>query len=274
MHRSKSLFAVTWGILILFLLTVHLQACTFEGYDEKEEFQKAFPLKEDGIFALTNVNGNVTVETWAKDEVSVWAEKAVRGRRDNLDKIQIEIESGSRYVRVNTVYPKIPNFRGRVRYEIKVPEGVKLEKIRTVNGSVNITGLVYDVLAASTNGNVVIREASGKLDLSTTNGSVKASDVEGEIQARSTNGSIRLEIYSVTDEIKARTTNGGISLSIESSNVNADVEARTTNGRIHVDFPVTIEGGWSSKRSLEGRIGDGGPLISLKTTNGSVKILD
>ncbi len=59
---------------------------------------------------------------------------------------------------------------------------------------------------------------------------------------------------------------------IDSKNIDADIEARTTNGRISIDFPVTIQSGQISKRRLDGRIGDGGPLISLKTTNGPVKI--
>ena len=78
----------------------------------------------------------------------------------------------------------------------------------------------------------------------------------------------------MTEGISARSTNGGITLSIEDRSFDADLEARTTNGSIQVDFPVTIQAGWNSKRHIEGKIGDGGSLISLKTTNGSIKIID
>jgi len=206
--------------------------------------------------------------------VDIQAEKAVRGRRENLDKIKIEIESGSGRITVNTIFPKIRNFRGRVSYEIKVPEGLELEKIKTVNGNVDISGPVTDVRATTTNGDISISEASGQLICSTTNGNVNAEDVSGEISARSTNGSIHLDIDSLSDEITARTTNGGISLTIDSKDIDADVEASTTNGRVTIDFPVTIQSGRISKRRLDGRIGNGGPLISLKTTNGPIKILN
>lgn len=273
MHKKVN---KTFIIFLLFLLVSgasSLQAGVFQGYNQKEDFQKTLPMDKDGTFILMNLNGPVSIQTWNRNEVEIQAEKAVRGRRENLDKIKIEIESGPRLITVNTVFPKIRSFRGKVSYEIRVPEGLEIEKINSVNGNINISGPVTDVRATTTNGNISISEASGQLFFSTTNGSVNTEDVQGEISARSTNGSIRLHVDSISDDIIVRTTNGGISLTIASKDVDADVEASTTNGRVTTDFPITIQGGQISKRRLNGRIGDGGPLLSLRTTNGSIKIL-
>ena len=271
--RFKAFALTAAFITVLFVsFTGCFGTASLRGYDEKDTFQKTLPLKRGGTFSLKNINGNITIETWDRKEVDIQAEKAVRGRRENLDRIKIEIETGPRSVAVVTVFPKIPRFNGRVKYEIKVPENVELEKIRTTNGSVYIYGPLGDVDVQSTNGDVTVDGASGRLSFSTTNGSVDASDVQGEIQAHSSNGSIHLEVASITGNISVRTTNGSISLTVDSPDINADLEARTTNGRIYVDFPLTISGGWSSRRAVEGKIGEGGPLISLKTTNGSVKI--
>ncbi len=275
MHNKIRKSAIVISFLFCFFLgSTILQAGVLQGYNQKEDFHKTIPLDREGIFRLINVNGPVTIETWDRDEVDIRAEKAVRGRHENLDKIKIEIESGSHVIKVNTVFPKIRGFRGKVSYEIKVPKNIKLEKIRTVNGDINIQGPLTDVRVATTNGDVSITDVSGHLVFSTTNGKVSAEDVHGEISARSTNGNIYLEIDSVSDEITASTTNGGITLTIDSKNIDADIEARTTNGRIFIDFPVTIQSGQISRRRLDGRIGDGGPLISLKTTNGPIKILN
>lgn len=274
MHQKNHKTAVILFLFCFFLGVTVLQAGVFQRYNEKEDFQKTFPLDRDGTFSLINVNGHVSIETWNRDEVDIRAEKAVRGSRENLDKIKIEIESGPHRISINTVFPKIRSFRGKVSYEIKVPEGLELEKIRTVNGNVSIFGPVTDVRATTTNGNISISEASGRLFFSTTNGNVNTKDIHGEIDVRSTNGSIRLEVDSISDEITARTTNGGISLTIDSKNIDADIEVRTTNGRVTIDFPVTIQSGQISKKRLDGRIGAGGPLISLKTTNGPIKILN
>jgi DUF4097 and DUF4098 domain-containing protein YvlB len=273
MHSKNYKTALFLFLSCIFLATTTLQAGVFQRYDEKEDFLKTLPLDKDGTFSLINLNGPVTIKTWNRVEVEIMAEKSVRGSRENLDKIKIEIDADSNSIVVNTIFPKMRTFRGKVSYEIKVPEGLKLEKISSVNGNLNIHGPVTDVRATTTNGDISISEASGRLDFSTTNGNVKTEDVHGEISARSTNGSISLEVDSISDEITARTTNGGISLTIDSGDIDADVEARTTNGRVTIDFPVKIQSGQISKRSFDGRIGEGGPLISLKTTNGPIKIL-
>jgi hypothetical protein len=39
-----------------------------------------------------------------------------------------------------------------------------------------------------------------------------------------------------------------------------------------VDFPVTLKNLTPSKHRVEAKIGQGGPEISLETTNGSIKI--
>jgi hypothetical protein len=54
--------------------------------------------------------------------------------------------------------------------------------------------------------------------------------------------------------------------------VNAQVVARTTNSSISSDFEVKMQGEFSKNR-LEGVIGNGGPLIDLSTSNGSIRLL-
>ena len=65
------------------------------------------------------------------------------------------------------------------------------------------------------------------------------------------------------------TVNGSVTLTVPAS-VDADVEIRTTNGRITTDLPITTTR--SSRRRVEGTLGDGGPELRLKTVNGSVRL--
>ena len=116
-------------------------------------------------------------------------------------------------------------------------------------------------------------DASGELEAGTTNGEVRVSRFEGRIEADTTNGNIRLEGVGFKDGVTAETTNGSITLAIASpESLNADLRAGVTNGHITVDFPVTLQNLSKSKRRVEGRIGQGGPEISLHTTNGSIKL--
>jgi hypothetical protein len=50
------------------------------------------------------------------------------------------------------------------------------------------------------------------------------------------------------------------------------VVARTTNSSISSDFEVKMQGEFSKNR-LEGVIGNGGSLIDLSTSNGSIRLL-
>jgi DUF4097 and DUF4098 domain-containing protein YvlB len=118
-----------------------------------------------------------------------------------------------------------------------------------------------------------VEDASGELKAATTNGGIQVNRFEGKLQAETTNGNIRLEGLTFKDGIVAETTNGSITLAIASPEaLNANLLARTTNGHITVDFPVTLKNLSQSKHRVEAKIGQGGPEISLETTNGSIRI--
>jgi hypothetical protein len=237
----------------------------------REAFEKTLPLEKDGTFSIKNTNGAIHIATWDKPEVEIKAEKIARRQESDLERVRIDIEtSGSNRVSVKTVYEKFRNLRVEVQYEIRVPEGVNLEYVQLTNGTVELEGGFSDVQASTTNGNVILNKASGDIHLSTTNGSVKAYDVEGPLEAGTTNGSVHLEVGALHDRIKAGTTNGSITL-VLSGKPDADLNARTTNGSIHLDFPVTVSG-TLSRRSIQGTVGQGGPQVSLRTTNGSITI--
>ncbi len=218
-------------------------------------------------------HGSVTITTWKEDKVDIKALKTTKGDPDKLKEVKIEVEATTNSVSVNTIYPRGKNIRVSVKYEVKVPQGVNLGKVKSTNGNIYITGPVGHTNASTTNGRVDLDGAKGTISLSSTNGRIDAVNIKGELDARSTNGTIVLEMLSFEDTIKAKTTNGSITLRVGSlEKVNADFNARTTNGSISLDLPVTLKGMKKSRRSLEGQIGQGGPEILLRTTNGSIKI--
>jgi DUF4097 and DUF4098 domain-containing protein YvlB len=283
--NSKKMFAIIpfFALLILFLSSTSI-ACEVSsgsddflsalfGKEESEEFSKVLPLKSDGTFNLRNVNGSITIRTWKEAKVDIKALKTTKGDPDKLQEVKIEVEASANSVSVDTIYPRGRNIRVSVNYEIRVPQGVNLGKVRSTNGSVYITGPVGNTTASTTNGRIELDGAKGTISLSSTNGRIEAANVKGELEAGTTNGTIVLEMVSFEDKIKAKTTNGSITLRVGSlKTVNADFNARTVNGSISLDLPVTLKSMKKSRRSLEGQIGQGGPEISLRTVNGSIKI--
>jgi hypothetical protein len=240
-------------------------------YRYKEDFVKTYPLDADGTFSLQNTNGIVRVTTWSKPGVEIKAVKSA-SRESDLERLEIKISADPRSVSVETIYPRRPLLRAKVTYEISVPEGVRLDRVRTTNGNIELTGRYSDVRAGTTNGDIRCDSVVGALDLSTTNGSIKAQDVVGRVKVGTTNGGVTLGLRDIKDTIEAGTTNGSITLRVQ-GDLNADLTARTTNGRVNTDFPITILGTvGGSRHRVEGRIGGGGPEISLHTTNGSIHI--
>lgn len=244
----------------------------FEGQKYTESFSKTLPLKAGGRFSLRNTNGFIRVTTWDREEVEISALKTAYRDRDNLDRVEIEIETPGSDVRVDTVYEKFRNLRVKVDYEVKVPEGAILDGLRSTNGDIELAGRFADVRAGTTNGDIQVEGAEGRLDLGTTNGGIRGRDLKGSVDADTTNGSIHLDLNEITGDIRAETTNGSIELRLGGS-INAEFSARSTNGSITVDFPVTVQGTVSSRHRIQGRIGSGGPSIEVGTTNGSIRIL-
>lgn len=238
-----------------------------------EQFHKSFPLDASGSFSLKNTNGNVHISTWNKNEVDISAVKTARKKEEDLKKVTIEIDARAGSVAVDTIYPKriLNNIQVSVEYEVKVPEGVRLEMIDTTNGSIELRGRYGDVKADTTNGEIILSGSAKTASLDTTNGDIKADSVQGRVYADTTNGSIIFAVTSVTDDIKADTTNGSIRVKL-GGDVNAQLKAHTTNGTIEVDFPVTLQSISKRRNRIEGTIGKGGALLSLETTNGSITI--
>jgi hypothetical protein len=55
-------------------------------------------------------------------------------------------------------------------------------------------------------------------------------------------------------------------------NVNADISATTVNGGISSELDLVVKKSPPGGRKLEGKLGQGGPMVKLTTVNGAVHI--
>ena len=279
-----------FGVAVIILASSLLWADTIE-----ERFEKTVPMEFGGYFSLSNRNGSIEISSWDREEVRIEALKKVKSSsrsraRDAMEELRIDIRTrGDDEVIVETDYPRQYGgdsfgglldaiFGGRkkpqisVSYRITVPEQVDLN-VGTTNGSIEVEDIEGEASVSSTNGKIDMYHIKGYIDVSTTNGRIDLTDIDGGVDVGTTNGGVDVEYSSraeIRDDISIRTTNGGIELVLP-EDVDADINARTTNGHIDTDFPITVRGRYG-KKHLSGRINDGGPLIELKTTNGSIHI--
>jgi DUF4097 and DUF4098 domain-containing protein YvlB len=223
-----------------------------------EELHKTYPLDADGRVSLTNVNGDVRISAWDRNEVQVDAIK--RGStQEALNEADIVIDSAASSISIRTRYPESRRWRqetARVEYTLKVPRRSRLFAVETVNGGVDVAGVVGNVKVSSVNGAVVARNLESEAQLSTVNGRVEAT----------------FEKLQGTPSISLHTVNGSISLSIPDRS-NAELSASTVHGRISSDFGVPASHGHKHGGSFSGRIGSGGARIKLSSVNGGISIL-
>jgi hypothetical protein len=232
-------------------------AASADPYSSFEKFSKTYPLVATGTVQLSNINGSVDIVAWDKPEVLVEAEKRAPSDED-LQRLQIKVEATADHLVIKTEHERMSgwfskNARGEVRYQLKVPAGVRLEKIGVVNSNITVTGV------------------RGAVNLSTVNGRIRASGLGADAQLDTVNGSITAEFdtFKAGQILKAKSVNGGCEFTLP-KDAAAQVDTSTVNGSTRCAFPITLEK--SSRRSLRGTIGGGGATLKVSTVNGSIAI--
>ena len=201
-------------------------------------------------------NGGITVEAWDRPDILVQARITVHARtegrvREMASNIEVSANSSS-------ISARGPRHERReswsVAWRIYAPAETALD-LEVLNGGIRITGM------------------SGRTRFNATNGGVRLVDMAGDVSGATTNGGLAIELTGPTwrgSGMDVRATNGGVQLRIPDG-YSAMFETGTVNGRLNLDFPITVQGRFGG-RSLSFTLGDGGPLIRARTTNGGVRI--
>lgn len=257
---------------ILIFLLIFTFSLSYAGIVRKE-FEKSYSVKLGSQVILSNVNGEVQVLSWEKQEVKIQAKiKVTGGSQRELDEfikqVEIEVDKGNNYLKIKANYPERGNGSGfldwvfgdqkpevSIDYVLNVPKKTDLD-IKTVNG------------------NIEVQAIDGNINLKSTNGQIEAQDLRGSIEAKTVNGAIEIDVLelSPTESISFGTVNGSIDLRLPAE-IKATVDASCVNGGIETDFPLTISGKFVGKK-VQGEINGGGASISLKTVNGSIQLLE
>jgi len=258
-RRSLAVKAV-FGIACSLPLALAAQAFDHRG-SLSEEFHQTYPISATGRIELDNINGDVHVSTWDRNEVKVDAIKYA-DTKERLDEAKIEIHNGQDYLSIETRYPDHDhNFNwgshnnpATVDYTLTVPKTIRLDEIKLINGEFDVTGVSGEVHASCINGRLEARDLSGRAALSTINGRLiaKFNQLAGE-------------------EVELNSVNGSVELTIPSDS-NAEVEASTVSGSIDNDFGLHVVHHRYVGHELRAEIGSGGTRIKLENVNGRIDI--
>ena len=231
-----------------------------DDYSFKEPFKKTGAFSATGSITLENVNGNVEIQTWDKNEILIEGEKSAR-TEEELKAVELTMDVSDRRAAIKVRLPKRSGswffggtIRASVRFTLTVPVTANLDQIETVNAKVSLDGV------------------RGNAHVETVNGGIQAADLGGSARLETVNGQINATFASVSagQEFSFETVNGSVTVALPE---NAGVALRTSvvNGHVDCDFPLTLTKS-SGRRNLSGTIGDGRASLKAEAVNGSIHI--
>lgn len=251
-QHNRGVTAMVYSALVAMAVLLVSQC----GFASDRVFERSYPLHHGGTFLLQNVNGSVEVDGWDRDEVDVRAVKLARDGTQDLSEVQIEVESQPGQVLVHTRYPKGAGADVAVEYHIYVPSKVLLSNVETINGSVLVNGI------------------DGAGELHSVNGNVEVLKSAGRFSAKTTNGNVRVELSQLGEgaPMDVETVNGSVVLGLPSS-ARANLKILNLNGDFSSELPVNSTMTSEDARALRGKLGVGGGEISVRTVNGTIRLV-
>lgn len=224
------------------------------GYFHQESSQ-IYALSARGRVSLQNINGDVHIRAWDRNEVRIEAVKTASSR-GLLDDARVVVDASSDSIRIRTRYEDGSNANpGSVEFTVMVPRHAQLSEIKLINGAVDIEGVSGGVNASSVNGTVRAEKIAGDARLSTVNGRLEAT----------------FEHLEDARMISMNSVNGPISLAIP-YDAGAEFNARNVTGGIDNDFGIPVSRGAAAGTRLHGVRRGGGTYIDLHNVNGTICI--
>ncbi len=210
------------------------------------------PAGRSSIVVDAGKNGGIEVRGTDTNEIKIWARVILwdvyRDEADELAKDvriltddQIEVEAPS-------------HLKYAVSFRIEVPRDSNLDLV-------------------AYNGGISVENVDGTIEFDTHNGGIRLENVAGDVEGFTMNGGIVVQFEGQTwngDGLNVETRNGGIQLMIP-EDYSARLVTGTTNGSLYVGRGFGIDVGRKTKR-VRTKLGNGGALLRVVTTNGGVKI--
>lgn len=273
------------------------------------DFHYSYPMNANGHLSVETLNGPIEISRWNQAEIDISGTKHAP-TQSLVDAFEISVDHSPGAVSVRAVRPADARGGYGASFAIKVPNGVIIDRATSSNGPIHITDAAGPARLKTSNGAVRVENFQGALDIQTSNGPIELDTVKGALTARTSNGHIRArsvdgafdaetsnsgiqaivahadhEVHAetrngpidldlpsgLTADVRAHTSNSGITIHLAEP-ANVRLSAHTSNSSVTTDFDARVHGEMG-RNQLEATIGNGGPLLDLSTSNGSIRIV-
>jgi len=239
-----------------------------------DDWSKRFTVSGKPELRVDANDGSVRVRTWDRNEID--AKVTTVGWRIASSEVQIIDRQVGNRVELEVRIPHRPfsaMFGHRsIRVEIQVPRELRSD-IRTGDGSITVESLRGETRLNTGDGRIDADSVDGKLEASTGDGKIRVRGRFDQLSLHTGDGSIEAEIASgskMTSEWTVRTGDGHVTLRLP-PNFSAELDVHTGDGHIDSDLPVTVSGA-RRDHELRGRLNAGGPLFTVRTNDGSIRL--
>ncbi len=263
-----------------------------------------FPSAAMSVLDVDSGWGSIEVVAWDRDEVELvetrslssgvgflgvptgtWVSKAQA--RKSLESVRVDIIPDDRAlrVRVNAESPDA-NSQVTLKLSFRVPRQTAVRlvstdgaiaasaleggvEVSTVNGKIDLNRIQGSVHAATDNGRVQLTEVNGDVRVVTENGAIACREIAGVADLRSTNGSIRT-LGAGGNALVCRSANGSIEIELAQDG-GCGLDILSAQGNVECGLPLDA----LSERghhAIRGTVRGGGPVLSLVTTNGRIRV--
>lgn len=275
-------------------------------------FDRTFQVNGPVDLEVLTRSGDITVRNGPANTVTIhgkihagysWFE---RSSKDDVQEIEKNppVRQNGNSIRIDYV-----NYRNiSIDYEITVPENTSVRG-HSGSGNQNVEGIKGTVDLEAGSGDMQLARLTGDLRFQTGSGNVRGREINGSVRVKAGSGDIEIEEIGKGD-VDARTgsgnitvhgVNGGFRAEAGSGDIRADgspsslwsirtgsgnvdmrvpsgasfdVDISSNSGSVTVNHPVTttVQGRVQERKSVVGRVGSGGPTISVRTGSGDIRL--
>ena len=240
-------------------------------------------LVSDDLNIIPTTKGDITVHFYGKVSTNVKRNIPELLAYKTGDKLHIEVENKPEIfiglnIRRTTVDIYIPQIMledmeiNVVSGDIKIADLEAAELvIGSTSGDLKLDNINSEkIRIGSTSGDIAVTDYTGNIDVSNTSGDISLVSGSGNenIFAKSVSGDIFIEQEGVSD-MDIKVTSGDVRIALPPDS-EFQLNASTLSGEIEHDFGLKIES--SSRRNLEGYIGDSQYRILVNTVSGDIKV--
>jgi len=252
--KSKHLTAIAITLLLSAIISITA------AQDQK----KSFTVKSGDMLEVSTRMGNITIDTWDKNEVNVVVKNVI----DSEIALLTMVQNGNK---VEVIFEGEDSYH--IEFDISIPSKFDLE-LSTGGGNITLKNDLDGKIDASTaGGNISMKNIKGEADISTAGGNIKVGDINSKADISTAGGNIK--VGDINSDADISTAGGDMKI----GNINGMADISTAGGNIKIGYikggaDVSSAGGNISVDNIGGNadISTGGGNVKVGTVSGSAEL--